>query len=63
MGLLRQTVATISFLLTLKSKGKKKENKKKTATKKETNLIIDDGFRIIKDKISIIAVSKAEKGN
>ena len=26
-------------------------------------LIIDDGFRIIKDKISIIAVSKAEEGN
>lgn len=37
----------------------KKEKKKK----KETNLIIDDGFRIIKDKISIIAVSKAEEGN
>lgn len=34
MGLLRQTVATISFLLTLKSKGKKKRKQKKTATKK-----------------------------
>lgn len=34
MGLLRQTVATISFPLTLKSKGKKKENKKKNSNKK-----------------------------
>jgi len=56
LGLLRSIVVTISSItIHVKERG--------GGQRRETNLIIDDGFRIIKDKISIIAVSKTEEGN